>query len=121
MRGQNFWVISASQNIAHVKPAKAGAATNLNLVTTSGTVYSFLLHEGKTPAPDLKVYVTADPQATRSKPKFYPAAQVTLLQAELTEARAAKDGAQRTAEDAITAFKQQYPTTFQFVYGARGS
>src|SRR5919108_251269 len=56
-----FWVISATQNIAHVKPAKEGTATNLNLVTTSGAVYSFLLNEGKTAQPDLKVYVTADP------------------------------------------------------------
>ena len=36
---RDFWVISATQNIAHVKPAKEGAATNLNLVTSSGSVY----------------------------------------------------------------------------------
>ena len=46
----DFWVISATQNIAHVKPAKEGAATNLNLVTASGTVYSFLLTESKSGA-----------------------------------------------------------------------
>ena len=44
---KEFWVINASHNIAHLKPAKEGAATNLNLVTASGTVYSFLLAEGK--------------------------------------------------------------------------
>ena len=44
---RDFWVISAAQHIAHVKPAKEGAATNLNLVTTSGRVYSFLLTEQK--------------------------------------------------------------------------
>jgi hypothetical protein len=42
---KDWWVISATQNIAHVKPAKEGATTNLNLVTTSGAVYSFLLTE----------------------------------------------------------------------------
>ena len=63
---RDFWVISAAQNIAHVKPAKEGAATNLNLVTSSGAVYSFLLTEGKSPQPDLKVYVVADPDAPRS-------------------------------------------------------
>ena len=42
---RDFWVISATHNIAHVKPAKEGAATNLNLVTASGAVYSFLLSE----------------------------------------------------------------------------
>src|ERR1700730_9171181 len=65
---RDFWVISATQNIAHVKPAKEGAATNLNLVTASGTVYSFLLTEGKTAQPDLKLYVTADPNAVHGKP-----------------------------------------------------
>ncbi len=53
---KEFWVINAAHNIAHLKPAKEGAATNLNLVTASGTVYSFLLAEAKMP-PDLKVYV----------------------------------------------------------------
>ena len=32
---RDFWVISATQNVAHVKPAKEGAATNLNLVTAA--------------------------------------------------------------------------------------
>src|SRR5713226_10745532 len=49
---RDFWVISAAQNIAHVKPAKEGASTNLNLVTASGVVYSFLLTEGKVAQPD---------------------------------------------------------------------
>src|SRR5215813_8090426 len=42
---RDFWVISGAQNLAYVKPAKAGATTNLNLVTASGRVYSFLLVE----------------------------------------------------------------------------
>ena len=69
---RDFWVINAAHNIAHLKPAKEGAATNLNLVTASGTVYSFLLAEGKA-APDLKVYVTAEGSAAprrRSAARF---------------------------------------------------
>src|SRR5262245_24273108 len=59
---KDFWVISATHNIAHVKPAKEGAATNLNLVTGTGTVYSFLLSEKSgSSTPDLKVYVATDP------------------------------------------------------------
>jgi hypothetical protein len=58
-----------------------------NLVTASGAVYSFLLTESKTAPPDLKVYVTADPNVTRGTPKYYSAHQVQALQAELTEAR----------------------------------
>src|SRR5690348_9333794 len=56
---KDFWVVSGSQNLAYVKPAKAGATTNLNLVTARGTVYSFLLTEGAAD-PDLKLYVEPD-------------------------------------------------------------
>src|SRR6266516_563133 len=85
---RDFWVISAAQNIAHIKPAKEGAATNLNLVTTRGTVYSFLLTEGKVTQPDLKVYVTADPNAQRAKPKYVSVAQVNALEAYFSDATA---------------------------------
>src|SRR5262245_35731543 len=53
---KDFWIVTSTQNIAHVKPSKEGAATNLNLVTKSGTIYSFLLNEKSAP-PDLKVYI----------------------------------------------------------------
>src|SRR4249919_2879808 len=43
---KDYWVVSGAQNLAYVKPAKAGAATNLNLVTAAGHIYSFLLTEG---------------------------------------------------------------------------
>src|SRR6266540_2597642 len=115
---KDFWVISATQNIAHVKPAKEGAATNLNLVTASGTVYSFLLTEKNgSGTPDLKVYVNGDPSVARGKPKYYSAAQLEGLQAELTEARAALEAAQRHATDAIATFRQEYPARLQFAYG----
>ena len=115
---RDFWVISATQNVAHVKPAKEGAATNLNLVTASGRVYSFLLTEGKHAPPDLKVYVTADPSAAvRSKPKYYSATQVSALQTELTEVKAAMQTAQLRSDEAITSFRQQYPAALQFPYG----
>ena len=115
---KDFWVIYATQNIAHVKPAKEGAATNLNLVTASGTVYSFLLTEGKTAQPDLKLYVTADPSAAaRGKPKYYSATQVSALESALTETRAAIETVQHRTDDAIASFKQQYPAKLQFAYG----
>jgi hypothetical protein len=39
---KDFWIVSGGQNLAYVKPAKAGATTNLNLVTSTGSIYSFL-------------------------------------------------------------------------------
>jgi type IV secretion system protein VirB9 len=115
---KDFWVISASHNIAHVKPAKEHASTNLNLVAASGTVYSFLLTEdSQTPVPDLKVYVNVDASEQTGTVKYYSAAQVTDLQAALTEARAAADEADRRAAETIARYQQQYPTRLQFPYG----
>ena len=118
---RDFWVISAAQNIAHVKPAKEGASTNLNLVTASGTVYSFLLTEGRQTQPDLKVYVTADPNTPRGQPKYYSAtqvnAQVNALQAELVQARAALEAATVRTTEAVSTFRQQYPGKLEFAYG----
>jgi type IV secretory pathway VirB9-like protein len=115
---KDFWVISATHNIAHVKPSKEHAATNLNLVTASGAVYSFLLTEQSGPAlPDLKIYVTADPDAPQAKAKYYTAAQMESLQEALTEARTAIDAANRRATDTIAAYQQQYPASLRFVYG----
>src|SRR5262245_26893528 len=115
---KDFWVISATQNIAHVKPAKEGAATNLNLVTASGMVYSFLLTEGKQAQPDLKLYVTADPTAKRSKPKYYSATQVGALQEELSQTRTAIELATNRTNDAIASFRHEYPARLTFAYGA---
>lgn len=114
---RDFWVISATQNIAHVKPAKDGATTNLNLVTASGAIYSFLLTESKTAQPDLKVYVTADSNIARGMPKYYSAHQVAALQGELTEAKAAVQLAHARSEDAIASFRKDYPATLAFAYG----
>jgi type IV secretion system protein VirB9 len=116
---KDFWVITSTHNIAHVKPAKEGAATNLNLVTSSGEVYSFLLTEKNgASTPDLKVYVNSDPNAPKGRTKYYSAAQVDGLQAELEESRAAVEAANRRAAESIATFQQQYPTRLQFPYGS---
>lgn len=117
---KDFWVITATHNLAHVKPAKEGAATNLNLVTASGEVYSFLLTEKSGPTlPDLKVYVNADSVVATAKPKYYTAAQVEALQGAVEEARASVTRADRRSEDTVAAFKALYPSKLQFVYGSQ--
>jgi type IV secretory pathway VirB9-like protein len=116
---KDFWVISASHNIAHVKPAKEGATTNLNLVTNTGRVYSFLLTEKNgSGTPDLKLYVNPDDASDRAKPKYYSAAQVEGLQTELSDARTAVEAAQRHATETIASYQQQYPLRLQFPYGS---
>jgi len=114
---RDWWVISATQNIAHIKPAKEGTATNLNLVTASGMVYSFLLTEGKTAQPDLKLYVKGDGNTSRGKPKYYSATQVSALESELTDARSAIKAMQVRSDEAIATFRREYPGTLDFAYG----
>jgi type IV secretory pathway VirB9-like protein len=114
---KDFWIVSATQNIAHVKPAKEGAATNLNLVTKGGSIYSFLLTE-KAAAPDLKVYVDGGNASPTAKPKYYSAAQVEALELQLAEARTTQRETERRAEEATAAFRQEYPAHLQFVYGS---
>lgn len=115
---KDFWIVTATHNIAHVKPAKEGAATNLNLVTDTGRVYSFLLNEKNgNGTPDLKVYVNGDSTVAHAKPKYFTAAQLEGLQTELAESKAALDASQKSAHDAIATYQQQYPARLQFQYG----
>ncbi len=115
---RDFWVISAVQNVAHVKPAKENAETNLNLVTARGIIYSFLLKEKSgTSQPDLKIYVNANESAPNGRPKYYSAAEVEKINTELTEARNAIVQTEQRAKEAVTAATQEYPAKLKFVYG----
>ncbi len=114
---KDWWVISATHNIAHVKPAKGGAETNLNLVTSSGTIYSFMLTEKSSP-PDLKVYIQGEPTTAGGKPKYYSAVQVETLEAQIAELRESLRDGQRKVDEAIAAYRQQYPARLAFPYGS---
>jgi type IV secretion system protein VirB9 len=113
---KDYWIISAAQNVAHIKPAREGASTNLNLVTASGAIYSFTLAESRQTPPDLKVYVTGDTSTPAASPRYYPAAQIAALQVQVSEAFEMAATAQREAEEAVATFKAQYPASLQFVY-----
>src|SRR5216683_2675604 len=57
---REFWIINGSHNLCYVHPAQAGIRSNLNLITASGHVYSFLLTEissDPNALPDLKVFI----------------------------------------------------------------
>ena len=132
---KDFWVISAVQNLAYVKPAKAGATTNVNLVTASGRIYSFVLTEGAADA-DLKVFVTWDDTllASSGRRRFYTEADVEALRKEVAAAtqeavaareaagesmEAARLAAERVAAEAearVGSFRAAYPGTLEFPY-----
>ena len=133
---KDFWVISAVHNLAYVKPAKAGATTNLDLVTASGHVFSFWLTEGTADA-DVKLFVTPDDSvtdATGATHRYFSATDMDGLKKELEQAKketeAARDLASKSAQDAeanrraaeqsadarVDAFRSSYPTTIAFPY-----
>ena len=126
---KEFWVVSGVQNLAYIKPAKAGITTNLNLVTASGHVYSFVLTEG-TDAPDLKVFVTLEDSGVSPKTgpqKFYSAVQVDAFRRDAEDARKEVDDARtqldherneakKTIDERVNDFRATFPTTLQFPY-----
>jgi type IV secretion system protein VirB9 len=119
---KDFWIVSGSQNLAYVKPAKAGATTNLNLVTSTGNIYSFLLTEG-TGEPDLKLYIAPDDTVTsptNDAKKFYTAEEVARLRQAADdaqkEAQTVRTDAAKMADERIATFKAAYPAQLQFPY-----
>jgi type IV secretion system protein VirB9 len=77
---KDLWVLNGNQNFAYVKPAKEGTTTNLNLITASGNIYTFLLVEiSQLPGaqPELKVFVQPKEEsmisAAQRAPRFVPA------------------------------------------------
>lgn len=57
---KEFWIINGAHNLCYVHPAQAGIRSNLNLITASGHVYSFLLTEISNETstdPDLKIFI----------------------------------------------------------------
>jgi type IV secretion system protein VirB9 len=100
---KEFWVVNGNANFAYVKPAKSGAQTNVNLITASGNIYSFVLVEVSDgdATPDLKVFIEPKDEsiisAANAAPKFVPAQalddyrqQVALAKEETRQAKQAK-------------------------------
>ena len=58
----DYWDVSASANVAYVKPLEADAASNVTLVAESGRLWALLVSESGDVEPDLVVYI--EPQRT---------------------------------------------------------
>jgi type IV secretion system protein VirB9 len=124
---KDVWIVNVRGALVSVKPAKAGAETNLNLLTMSGQVYAFILTEVSEPKgqdPDFTVYLEPDDPAvaaaSRAHPKYVPAHQVEdfRAQADLAreEARRATDAARTALEHGLISIRTTYPVGLQFPY-----
>jgi type IV secretory pathway VirB9-like protein len=112
---KDFWIVDVVGNFCFVHPAKQGIASNLNLITDKGNIYSFTLQDisGSPGEPDLKVIVEpADRSAivAASGPaQFVPAAQ-------LEQSKQQVAALQSHVEQAVDEYKSGYPTQLKFDY-----
>jgi len=117
------WVINGADNFAYVKPEKEKVRTNLNLVTSSGNVYSFVLAEGDA-QPDLKVFIQPKDESlitSASGPaRWVEATEVDQLRKQTETAREQAKTAQEAAAKSVAEqaynFRNRYPGMLKHVY-----
>jgi type IV secretory pathway VirB9-like protein len=122
---REFWIINGSHNLCYVHPAQAGIRSNLNLVTASGHVYSFLLTEisgDPSLEPDLKLFVEPKEASasTDSLRGYVRAADAEAYKKELetvyNQASEQVRAAQAHAAEQVNQFRSAYATKLRFDY-----
>jgi type IV secretory pathway VirB9-like protein len=125
---RDYWVVNGTQNLAYVKPAKAGSETNLNLIAASGNIYSFLLKEvSPEGAPDIKVFVDVQDEpmlkAADGPPRFVSSQVVEdyRQQVEIAkkETRETKEAAQGAIDRGISQFVSNVRFPYRFEAGKK--
>jgi type IV secretory pathway VirB9-like protein len=124
---KEFWVINGAHNLCYVHPAQAGIRSNLNLITASGHVYSFLLTEisnQPNTEPDLKLFV--EPKegsgiaANSGLRGYVSAGESAAYKKELETLRSQTaeqiHAAQGQAAEQLNHFRSGYATKLQFDY-----
>ncbi len=124
---KEFWIINGAHNLCYLHPAQQGIRSNLNLITSSGHVYSFLLTEisnDPKAEPDLKIFVErkdestlngslgATPLAPASEVQAYKTAVDTARAEAAQQVQAAEERAQRE----ISQYREQYAGKLAFDY-----
>lgn len=124
---KDFWIINGAHNLCYVHPAQAGIHSNLNLITASGHVYSFLLTEvGNDPnaEPDLKVFIEMKDDSGVSGASglkgYVRAGEAEAYKTEVETVRAQAEDQIRAVQDSVTAqvnkFRADYQSKLRFDY-----
>ena len=129
---KDYWIINGVHNLCYLHPAAEGIKTDLNLVTASGHIYSFLLTEvskERGAEPDLKVFVAPKGGSSLAKvddppgadpPKYVRASEVQAYRDELAQLRAQVQqeirAANARARHEITEYRESYPEKLRFDY-----
>lgn len=124
---KEFWIVNGAHNLCYVHPAQAGIRSNLNLITATGHVYSFLLTEiSNEPSadPDLKLFIELKDQSTiGSTTGLQGYVRVEELEAYKKELEALHaqnkeriHSAERHVSEEVSKFRQDYSQKVQFDY-----
>jgi type IV secretory pathway VirB9-like protein len=124
---KEFWIINGAHNLCYLHPAQQGIRSNLNLITSTGHVYSFLLTEISNEPnvePDLKIFVERKEESTingaAGVPPLARASEVqaykTAVDAARAESAQAAQAAQERAQKEISQYREQYAGKLQFDY-----
>jgi type IV secretion system protein VirB9 len=121
---KEFWIVNGAHNLCYVHPAQAGIRSNLNLITASGNVYSFLLTEisGESGAqPDLKLFVQPkESSGPTSLAGYVRAGEAEAYRKEIEHLRAQADeqveAARSQASEQVNRFRSEYVGKLRFDY-----
>ena len=124
---KEFWVINGAHNLCYVHPAQAGIRSNLNLITASGHVYSFLLTEISNQPnvdPDLKIFVEPKEGSgfavSTGLRGYVSAGEAEAYKKELETLRSQTveqiHAAQAQSAEQLNHFRSGYATKLQFDY-----
>lgn len=124
---KDFWIVNGAHNLCFLHPAQAGISTDLNLITASGHVYSFLLTEisnEPNAQPDLKIFIEPKDQSSVGGQALFqnyvPASEADAYRKEIKtvreQANAEVTAAQGQAKEQIEKFRYEYPEQLRFDY-----
>ena len=127
---KDMWIVNGSQNFASVKPAKVGSQTNLNLITASGNVYTFVLSEvSEEPQGQADVKIFIEPKdesmitAAGAGPKFVAAKELDVAKQQVEQAkeetRRAKESTQTAIDSGISTFIRNVRFPYRFEAGKK--
>ena len=85
---KEHWIVNGAQNFCYIHPAKEGAVSNLNLICSSGNIYSFVLAEVSGDNIDYKVFVEPRDESlitalASPNPRFVPAEEMAHYKAQV--------------------------------------
>ena len=133
----DYWHLTGAANVAYLKPTDEDVETNIALICESGRIYSFLVSETSATEPHLVVRFTAPtpdnpgaaaaagaagaagalPRAPdRPAPAFVARSSVQAFQEMAQKAASDAEAARADADEAIAAFRADYPARLHFPY-----